>query len=185
MLKFSIHTNIDTNKPTVDNVNCCMTVLGNLLSLNNGGTLIPAFIMQVYLTAILSSNTTPSLTGSFPFTSKAKFIRACDSLQLKTFTKVMCLCLHLTSPSAEVLLTVTLWIKQGQWFWKSYLVSLLLLLIAVTCLHELGKSEIFDVHYRYEIAMHANIYTWFPLESLKSHLVLWYYTPLRCKALVI
>lgn len=29
-----------------------MTVLGNLLSLNNGGTSIPAFIMQVYLAVI-------------------------------------------------------------------------------------------------------------------------------------
>lgn len=30
-------------------------------------------------------------------------------------------------------------------------------LIAVTCLHELEKSEIFDVHYRYKITMCANI----------------------------
>lgn len=44
--------------------------------------------------------------------------------------------------------------------------------IAVTCLHELGKSEIFDVHYRYEITMCANIYILFLLESLKRHLLL-------------
>lgn len=84
-----------------------IALLGNLLSLNNGGTLIPAVIMQVYLMVILSSNTIPSLTGSFPFTSKVKCIRACNSLQLKAFTKVMCLCLRLPSP-------VTLWIKQCQ-----------------------------------------------------------------------
>lgn len=30
-------------------------------------------------------------------------------------------------------------------------------LTAVTCLHELGISEIFDVYYRYEITMCANI----------------------------
>lgn len=45
-------------------------------------------------------------------------------------------------------------------------------LIAVTCLHELGKSEIFDVRYRYKIIMCANTYIWFLLESLKSHLLL-------------
>lgn len=49
-----MRTNIDTNKPITDNVNCWITVLGNLLSLNNGGTPVPAFIMQVYLTAICS-----------------------------------------------------------------------------------------------------------------------------------
>lgn len=31
-------------------------------------------------------------------------------------------------------------------------------LIAVACLRELGKSEIFDVRYRYKIIMCANIY---------------------------
>jgi len=45
-------------------------------------------------------------------------------------------------------------------------------LIAVACLHELGKSEIFDVRYRHEIIMRANIYIWLLLGSLKSHLLL-------------
>lgn len=88
----------------------------------------------------------------------------------------MCLRLHLTSPSAEVLLTVTLWTKQCEWFWESYLLCLsLTALIAVTCLHELEKSEISDVHYRYEITICANTYIWFLLESLRSHLFLCYY----------
>lgn len=45
-------------------------------------------------------------------------------------------------------------------------------LIAVTFLHELGKSKIFDVRYRYKIIMCATVYIWFLLESLKSHLLL-------------
>lgn len=67
--------------------------------------------------------------------------------------------------------------QQWEWFWESYLLGLsLTALIAVTCLHELGKTEISDVHYRYETTICANTYIWFLLESLKSHLLLCYYS---------
>lgn len=163
-----------------------MTVLGNLLSLNNAGTSIPAFIMQVYLAVITTQQYRIIIDWKFPIHIKSWvyqslwFLPAEDSHQgdvfmsafNKSFSRGATHC-HTVDQTMWVILTELL-------TWS------LTALIAVTCMRELGRSEISDVHYRYEITICANTYIWFLLENLKSFVtVLLQYTLLWCKTFVI
>lgn len=147
-----------------------MNVLGNPLPLKNGGTLIPAFIMQIYLAK--------------PHHHWLEFPIHIKSWVYQSLWLFAAEGIH----QGDVFMSAfNKSFSRGAPHWHTVNKTISVILgelltwpltppIAVTCLHELGKSEIFDVHFRHEITMYVNIYICFLLESLKSHLLLWYWS---------